>query len=132
MASLGFGSSITFSSGFFAEITDVKIGGLSREAVDVTNFGSTGGYKEFIPSTLIDSGELEVELIYDTDATPPITGAAETITVTFPLKGAEITAAKIECSGFLTDSEESVPMDDKMSMSCTVKFTGQRTYTPGA
>ena len=49
MASLGFGTSISFSSGFCAEITDVKIGGLSREAVDVTNFGSSGGFKEFIP-----------------------------------------------------------------------------------
>ena len=132
MASLGFGTSITFSSGFCAEITDVKIGGLSREAVDVTNFGSTGGYKEFIPSTLIDSGELEVELIYDTDTTPPITGAVETVTITFPLKSSETTAATLACSGFLTDSEEAVPMDDKMSQSVTIKFTGQRTYTPGS
>jgi len=132
MATLGFGSSITFSSGFCAQITDVKIGGLSREAVDVTNFGSTGGYKEFIPSTLIDSGELEVELIYDNDTAPPITGAVETITVTFPLKGSETAAATVACSGFLTDSEESIPMDDKLSQSVTIKFTGARTYTPGS
>lgn len=132
MASLGFGSAITFSSGFCAEITDIKIGGLSREAVDVTNFASTNGYKEFIPSTLIDSGELEVELIYDTDAAPPITGAAETVTITFPLKSGETTAATVSATGFLTDSEEAVPLDDKMSQSVTIKFTGARTYTPGS
>lgn len=132
MASLGFGTAITFSTGFCAEITDVKVGGLSREAVDVTNFGSAGGYKEFIPSDLIDSGELEVELIYDTDTAPPIGGAAETVTVTFPLKSGETTAATLACTGFLTDSEESVPIDDKMSQSVTIKFSGQRTYTPGS
>lgn len=132
MASLGFGTTITFSSGFCAEITDVKIGGLSREAVDVTNFGSTGGFKEFIPSTLIDSGELEVELIYDTNTAPPIGGAAETVTVTFPLKSGESTGATLAATGFLTDSEEAVPIDDKMSQSVTIKFSGQRTYSPGA
>lgn len=132
MASLGFGTAITFSGGFCAEITDVKIGGLSREAVDVTNFGSAGGFKEFIPSTLIDSGELEVELIYDTNTEPPITGAVETVTVTFPLKSGESTGATIACDGFLTDTEEAVPIDDKMSQSVTIKFSGQRTYTPGA
>jgi len=132
MASLGFGTTITFSSGFCASIKDVKIGGLSREAVDVTNFGSTGGYKEFIPSALIDPGELEVELIYDTDTAPPISGAAEAVTVTFPLKSGETTAATMACNGFLTDSEEAVPMDDAMSQNVTIKFTGQRTYTPGS
>lgn len=132
MASLGFGTAITFSSGFCAEITDVKIGGLSREAIDVTNFGSTGGYKEFVPSSLIDSGELEVELIYDTDTAPPISGAVETVTITFPLKSGETTAATMACNGFLTDSEEAVPMDDAMSQNVTIKFTGQRTYTPGS
>jgi hypothetical protein len=132
MATLGFGSSITFSSGFCAAITDVKIGGLSREAVDVTSFASAGGYKEFIPSSLIDAGSLDVELNYDNDVAPPIAGAVETITVTFPLKTGESTAANISCSGFMTDSEESVPMDDKLSQSITIKFTGARTYTPGA
>jgi hypothetical protein len=132
MASLGFGTAVTFSSGFCAEITDVKIGGLSREAVDVTNFSSTGGFKEFIPSTLIDSGELEVELIYDTGTSPPIGGAAETVTITFPLKSGESTAGTLACSGFLTDSEEAVPIDDKMSQSVTIKFSGERTYTAGS
>jgi hypothetical protein len=132
MASLGVGTAITFSSGFCAEITDVKIGGLSREAVDVTNFGSTGGFKEFIPSTLIDSGELEVELIYTPGTAPPIGGDAETVTITFPVASGDTTGGSISCSGFLTDAEETVPMDDKISQSVTIKFTGERTYTAGS
>lgn len=132
MASLGFGTSITFQSGFFAAIKDVKHSGISRESVDVTNFGSTNGWKEFIPSQLKDAGELEVELLYDTDLEPPIDQAAETVTITFPLKSGETTAAKIQCSAFMTSAEAGVPMEDAMTQSVTLKFTGEPTYTAGS
>ena len=59
IAVLGFGSSITFQSGFFANVTDISFSGITREAVDVTNFASTNGWKEYMQ----DMGELEVELI---------------------------------------------------------------------
>ena len=60
---LGFGSSITFQSGFFANVTDISLSGITRESVDVTNFASTNGWKEYMPSLMQDMGELEVELI---------------------------------------------------------------------
>jgi hypothetical protein len=63
IAVLGFGSSITFQSGFFANVTDISLSGITRESVDVTNFASTNGWKEYMPSLMQDMGELEVELI---------------------------------------------------------------------
>ena len=64
IAVLGFGSSITFQSGFFANVTDISLSGITRESVDVTNFASTNGWKEYMPSLIQDMGELEVELIH--------------------------------------------------------------------
>jgi len=132
MASLGFGTSITFQSGFFAEITDVKISGIARESVDVTNFASTNGWKEFIPSEMKDGGELEVEIIHDTNDAAPVDQASETVTITFPLKGAESSGATYASSGFMTNYDITVPGEDKITATATIKFSGAPTVTAGS
>ena len=120
IAVLGFGSSITFQSGFFANVTDISLSGITRESVDVTNFASTNGWKEYIPSLMQDMGELEVELIHDPDTHPPYRDgsndsiAAETVTVTFQPKS----GATIACSGFMTSYDISV--------------SGEPTFTDGS
>ena len=120
IAVLGFGSSITFQSGFFANVTDISLSGITREPVEVTNFASTNGWKEYMPSLMQDMGELEVELIHDPDTHPPYRDgsndsiAAETVTVTFQPKS----GATIACSGFMTSYDISV--------------SGEPTFTDGS
>ena len=138
IAVLGFGSSITFQSGFCANVTDISFSGISRESVEVTNFASTNGWKEYMPSLMQDMGELEVELIHDPDTHPPYRDgsndsiAAETVTVTFQPKSGQTSGATIACSGFMTSYDISVPGEDKVTATTTLKFTGEPTFTDGS
>ncbi len=126
---VGFGITLTFSSGFFAEITNVD-GSMSRDPVDTTHSTTTGGYKTFIPSDLIDHGEVEVELHFDPDVGTgiPIDGAAETVTITFPTPVGGSSGATWAASGFLTNFSFSAPIDDKMTANATLKLSGDITY----
>ena len=137
IAVLGFGSSITFQSGFFANVTDISLSGITRESVDVTNFASTNGWKEYMPSLMQDMGELEVELIHNTSTDPPSRDggdsvAAETVTVTFQTGSGESSGGSIACSGFMTSYDISVPGEDKVTATATLKFSGEPTFTDGS
>lgn len=117
-ADSGFGTTITFSTGYFAEIISVDGPDLSRESIDTTHMATTSGLMTFIPSDLIDNGTLSVEMAYLPGTAPPISSAAETVTVTYPDSS---TAA---FSGFLTSFSPSIPIDDRMTASAEIKVSG--------
>jgi len=125
---VGTGSTITFSSGFFGEILSIGWSGINREAVETSHMGTTGG-RTFIPGDLYDPGELSVELNFEAtdDVTTPITSAAETVTVTIPNSPTATTVSTWAASGFMTSFEVTDPMEDKMTASATIKFTGDIT-----
>ncbi len=79
MADSGFGTTITFSSGFFAEILSVDGPDLSRDPIETTHMGTTNGNKTFIPSDLIDNGTLSVEIAYVPATAPPISSTGPAI-----------------------------------------------------
>lgn len=124
---IGTGSTITFSTGFFAEITAINWSGIERESFETTHMGSTGGYKQFLPGNLVDPGELEVEMFLAPETPPPITGAAETVTVTMPSAGPGGTSTWA-ASGFLTEFEWEDPVEDVMKATATIKFSGAITF----
>lgn len=123
---LGFGIAITFQTGFFAEIRNVDGPSMSRDAVETSHATTTDGRRTFVPSDLIDLGEVEVDLIFDPDEEPPIDAAAETVTITYP------NGATWAFSGFLTNFTPTAPYDDLMTASATLKCTGDLTHTPAA
>ena len=128
-ADVGFGTAITFQSGFFAEIISVAWGGISRESVETTNMATTNATKTFMPSDIYDPGELTVEMAMDTDALdapPPITAAAETVTVTFP------DTSSWACSGFMTGFDVDIPMEDRITGTATLKLSGDFTVVTGS
>lgn len=118
---VGTGTSIAFATSFLANLTNVNWSGISRPAVDTTHMGTTPA-RTFMPGDLYDPGSLSVEMQFDTDASPPITGAAETVTVTFP--DAETWSA----SGFLTEFAFTAATEEVMTATATVKFTGTVTF----
>jgi hypothetical protein len=131
-ANEGYGVSITFHSGFFAMITAVNGPNQQRKAIDTTNSGTTmgtAGGMTFIPSNLIDRGEVSVDINFDPDAVPPIDQPAETITITFPIPSGKINPPKLSFSGFMTGFQPKVPINDKMTASATLKVSGAITYT---
>jgi len=129
MADSGFGVTITFATSFCAAITNVEWSGMSRKAIDTTHSGTSGGARTFIPSDIEDYGELKVDLLFNPNDAPPITGAAETVTVTFPIPAGGNTAGTWAASGFLTDFQCGIPIDDVMTATATIKFSGVVTFT---
>lgn len=118
---LGHGTAITFSSGFLALLTGVSVSGISRNAIDTTTFATSGG-KTFMPSDTYDPGELSVTMQFDTDASVPITGAAETVTITWP------DAETFSASGFLTSFEITASDEEVMEATAGIKFSGNITF----
>lgn len=129
---VGFPMAITFNSSFFGFITSVDWDGYQRSSIDTSNMSvATPFGRTFLPGVLIDPGTLSVELLLEPNVIPPLSSAAETITVTFPKKS-NTTAATWACSGFLQDFKWTAPMDDKMTATGTIKFTGNVTVTAGS
>lgn len=138
-ADVGTGTTIVFgTSGFSAEIVGVQLGGVSREAIDTSHMGTTPtpagkmGSRTFMPGDLSDGGELQLEVHHDPDLVPPIGGAVETVTVTFPLPAGQATPASYAFSGFVTGYSAAVPLEDKMTGTLSVKVSGPITPTASA
>ena len=124
---VGTGTTIVFgTSGFTAEVLSLDGADISREAIEVTHMGSTG-YKEFNPSDLVDAGSIEMEIGFDPDDQPPISAAAETITITFPVPPGGITGATFTFTGFVSEWAWSSPLEENMTASITIKVDGKGT-----
>lgn len=130
------GITIVFgTSGFTAEVLDVAQSGVSRKSIDVSHMGTAApgagkyGNMPFIAGRLSDAGELTLDLHYNPDTLPPIDLVEEVVTLTFPLFPGDISAAKIVFTGFFTEYSTSMPLDDKMTVSATVKVNGSVTVT---
>lgn len=117
---IGTQSTLNFS-GFTAELVSVSWSGISRVAIDSSHMGTTGG-KTFIFGDQYDPGEITAEVHFKTNEAPPITGAAATLTLTFP--DSETWAASAGLTGF----ELNDPMEDLMSATATFKATDDITF----
>lgn len=132
MADVGTGASLTFATtGFTADIRSIDGQDISREVIDTTHLGTTS-YKTFMPSDLADPGGLEFEIMYDPNAQPPVTSAAEVITVTFPVPAGLSTGATMSATGFISSWNWKVPLEDLMTANITVKFSGTITFADAA
>lgn len=124
MPDTGTGTTIAFgTSGFTAEIMSVNGNDISREDIETTHMGTTN-YKTFIPGDLVDGGTLEVEFSLDPDDQPPVTAAAETITVTFPVPSGLSSGATYVFSGYVNSWSFTDAKEELMTGSMTIKVDG--------
>jgi len=124
------GATVTFgTSGFTVYLDSFSVGGTGREAIDTSHMGTTGS-RTFSPGKLFDEGTLTLNGHCNPDNTPPKTGAAETITITWPLEEGESTAAEWEAECFVTAYDFDAPMEDKATVSVQLKVSGSWTVTP--
>lgn len=123
------GATVVFgTSGFSAEILSIGLPSVSRGSIDTTNLATTNA-RTYQPVDLVDWGELELEMNFDADAEPPMDGAAETITITFPTPAGGIGGATIAGSGFFVGFTLTAPTEEKMTATATIKWTGDLTWT---
>lgn len=125
---------ITWETGFFAQITNIKHSGVKREAFDVTHMGvaaagaGTYGNMLFLASKFIDGGMFEVEGHFNIDTLPPIGTAASSCTVKM---GDSTTQGSLAASAFLTDWDVTGPLNGKMTFTAKLKISGAVTKTAG-
>lgn len=118
MAATGNGSSITLAGGAVGTVTALSGIGGSRETIDTSNLATTGG-RTFVPSDLVDYGEISVEGHWDGTA-PQITGSTAAYSITIGTTTTKVWSG----SGFVSSWESGTPMDDLISFSLTIKCTG--------
>jgi hypothetical protein len=119
----GHSAAITFGTGFFAWITDINPSSMRREALETTHSATTTA-RTFIPEKLVNYGDLRVTMLFDASKDPPIEGAAESITITYPMAAGATTAATWTGTGFMTAYEPTVPINGIMTATATIKWTG--------
>jgi hypothetical protein len=128
MADTGYGILLNgaTSTGFFAEIIGVTLNDQTREKIDTSHTATTSGRKTYIPSDLIDGGDLEVEINFNPATTIPIGAAPEVWTLTFGDSGTCTWAF----TGFITSAGGECPLEDRMTATITLAVSGVITVTP--
>ncbi len=127
MADVGTGATIAFTttSGYTPQILDITHNDISRVVIDTSHMGLTAGSERTkIPGDLFDAGDLDVEILFDPSAQPPITIAPETITLTFPLEAGKAVAAKVVGTGWVSNWRFGVPFEDRMTATFTITWNG--------
>ena len=115
---VGTGCTIVFgTSAWSAEITDFNPPSMTRETIDTTHQGTTGARTHDV-TDLYDGGEFSMEVHLDPNNEPPIGGAMETVTITFP-----DTQTMVFTAG-MTGFDPTVPLDGKMVATATFKISG--------
>lgn len=125
---VGNGTSITFGTSSWAgQFTAVRRSGETRPSIKTSDLSTTIA-DTFIPGDLIDRGSLECDIQYDFDDPPPTNSVPETITLTAPVPSGLTNGATISGTGFITDHDLDIPMDDLMTGSITIKWSGDVTF----
>lgn len=133
---VGTGSVVTFatSTSLAPLITQISHSGISRQPLQTSHL-ATSGYHTFIPSELVDGGEVTIDFWLDSatysatqglDTWPPISGAAETVAI---IRGASSGAPKVSFSGFCTNWEYDIPLEDGVTGTMTFKVAGAITLS---
>ena len=115
---IGTGCSITWESGFLAEILDIGGPNFSREGVDFSHMGTTG-VKPFKFDSMYDGGEMVVEIAFrPSDGAPPILDAADTVVINWSDSAASTTTFTAALTGW----SSSTPVSGRSTATATLKI----------
>lgn len=122
------GATVSFGSVFSSlKLASVGHSGLSRNTVDASHLGTSGG-KEFLASSMYDPGELSCEVHFDPSLRSTIEGAltndstAQALVITYPNGGTSTYAWS--AYGFLTGFDVTANKEELMTATATVKLSG--------
>lgn len=125
LVDIGTGSTIGFgTSSFTAEITNIAIDGIVREALESSHMTTTAastnemGSKTFVAPDLSDPGSITIQGHYNPDTDAPVDGPAETVTIT------TASGATLVFSGFMTEYSAVVDLEEVMTFTAVVKVSG--------
>jgi predicted secreted protein len=107
-----------------AGVTNINGPGSARDTVDTTTLDNDDGYREFITG-LRDGGTLTFDLTYSKAQYQDLLDAFESDdTERYMVYFARQQAGAVIFDGLITDLPLTIPLDDKVSVSATIKVTG--------
>jgi len=115
-----------------AEINSIAGPTASVETIDTTALDTVGAYRTFIPS-FIDAGEITLEMNFTRDSFESFLDdmnarTTEDWVIGFP----DPDNTTYIFQGFVTGQSVAVPTDDKITVTVTIKITGQPTLESGS
>lgn len=122
-AQVSTGIQVTFDSGFLSWIKSLDGPEETRNDVNTTVLNQSGTHHTYIPAALIEGGTLDMTIIHDETKIPPITKAAETVTVTYP------NGATIAFTGYMNKYRKTAPLDDLITADVSIKVASAPAYT---
>jgi len=113
-----------------AEVNSISGPNRTRDTIDVTTLDSTGGYREFIGG-FRDGGEVVLDMNYTRNGFDLLNTDFENNTTaqSYVLVMPDTGNTEFAFSGWVTAISKSIPLDDKITMSVTIKIDGQITET---
>lgn len=125
MADTGNSATITFgTSGFTANFHSVEVGEETRPVIDTSHLGTTN-YETSMPGDLRTTPEITATFEFDPNTQPPISAAAEVITLTFPVPSGSSSGATLAGTGFVTSfGGPTLENNQLMTATLTVHFDG--------
>ena len=124
MGQLGTGLTITWETGFFAEILDMTGPGGSRISVPNSHMATSIAHA-FLPGDLVDWGEVGIDIAFFPKDDPPIDEDASACLLNFPDSAASVWTF----NAFMTGFEGTGPLEDRMTASATLKVDGNIAVT---
>lgn len=115
-----------------AEINSITGPGSTRDTIDVTSLDSTGGYREFITG-FRDAGTVRLDMNF-TRSTYEImlTDFESDTAVNYEILLPDVENSTLEFQGLVTEVPLTIPPDDKITASVTIKITGVVTLNSGS
>jgi hypothetical protein len=127
----GTGSSIVFgTSAFTNDLISLTLPEKAREVIETTHLGTVGA-KTYKPAKLKNVGTISCEFDHNPAADDLTDNAIETITINYPLLAGQITPAKLQFKGFVTQQGgEEFKVDNKMTTKVTIQVDGDLEFIP--
>lgn len=129
-ADIGQGSFVSFgtmvgNAATHYKVNSISLGGVSRDVVDASHLLTTGG-KQFIASEIYDPGELSLEIHHDPSINPLnlLTNVSTNQACVITFANGGNTTTVWSAFGFASSFEASVPKDDIMTGTLTIKLSG--------
>ncbi len=115
-----------------AEINSISGPNMTRDTIDVTSLDSTGGYREFIGG-FRDGGTVQLSMNFirasiDTMKTDYESDDLQNYEIVLP----DDENTTLEFQGLVTELPLEIPPDDKITMTVSIKISGQVTLNSGS
>lgn len=137
MAQTGKGATIVFgTSAYSLTLKEIDLGEEKRDPLEDTGLASAK--ITHVAGDLADPGEVKIKYYFDQSAAsarPATTVTPETITITFPNKGAEVTPATLAGTGMVTRvGRPKLVIGTLMEGEATIRWDGRTgpTHTAGS